>query len=206
MFDNTSLIFFLGATLALLVVPGPAVLYITTRSISQGTRAGLVSTAGIQLGTVVHVASAVLGVSALLVASATAYAALKYAGAAYLIYLGVRTLLTKTQGQGSDNIAQADMKSLFGQGILVNILNPKTALFFFAFLPQFVDPTRGSVPLQMLALGGMFVAMSTVTDGIYALVAGRLGSWLKRRPGFWKAQKRFSGSVYIGLGAFAARP
>lgn len=202
--DMTAYILFISATLVLLAIPGPAVLYIVTRSVSQGTQAGIVSTLGIQLGTVFHVIAAALGVSALLVASATAYATLKYLGAAYLIFLGLRTLFGKTPADGAAPVDPMSLKKIFAQGMIVNILNPKTALFFFAFLPQFVNPARGSVTLQMLTLGAIFIALGTISDGIYALVAGKLGSWLKRRPGFWKFQRNFSGAVYIGLGALAA--
>ena len=202
--DTTSLVFFLGAVVALLVIPGPVVLYIVTRSVSQGTKAGLVSVLGVQFGAIFHVLAAVLGISALLVASATAYAVLKYAGAAYLVYLGIRTLLRRDSSSQEAACEPMSLRKIFTQGAIVQILNPKSAMFFFAFLPQFVDPSAGSVTNQLLILGAIILTLGIISDGAYALVAGRLGAWLKRRPGFWKFQKYFSGSVYIGLGAITA--
>lgn len=202
--ETTSLIFFIGASVALLVIPGPSVFYIVTRSVSQGTRAGLVSMLGIQLGGIIHVIAAALGISALIVASATAYAVLKYIGAAYLIYLGIRTLLSAIPRDHLSVAEQSNLRKLFKRGVIVELLNPKTAMFFFAFLPQFVDPSAGSVANQMLILGAIFISLAIISDGAYALLAGRLGSWLKHRPGFWRFQRNFSGSVYIGLGAITA--
>ena len=139
------------AALALLAVPGPSVLYIVTQSIRDGRRAGLVSMLGIQTGALVHVTAAALGLSALLVSSATAFDAVKFAGAAYLIYLGARRLLGRDEPDLTDPREQVELRRLYTQGIVVNVLNPKTALFFFALLPQFVDPARGPVFVQVLA-------------------------------------------------------
>ena len=141
------------AALALLAVPGPSVLYIVTQSIRDGRRAGLVSMLGIQTGALVHVTAAALGLSALLVSSAAAFDAVKFAGAAYLVYLGVRRLLGRDEPDLTDPREQVELRRLYTQGIVVNVLNPKTALFFFALLPQFVDPARGPVFVQVLVLG-----------------------------------------------------
>ena len=140
----STILLFLLAALGLLLIPGPAVLYIVTRSVSQGRRAGLVSVGGIELGGLVHALAAALGLSALLLTSALAFDVVKYLGAAYLIYLGVRTLLTRDDGKQAQALTPRSSSQLFTQGFLVNLLNPKTALFFYAFLPQFCQPRRGN--------------------------------------------------------------
>jgi threonine/homoserine/homoserine lactone efflux protein len=195
---------FLLAALVLLLTPGPAVLYIVARSVDQGRLAGLVSVLSIEVGNSVHVLAAALGLSAILVSSALAFSIVKYAGAAYLIFLGVRRLLARQASQQQTAVQQKSLKQIFRQGVLVAILNPKTALFFFAFLPQFVDPSRGSVPLQLLILGGLFVLMAIFTDSMYAMLAGTAGTWLKGSRSFLKIERYVVGSVYIGLGVMAA--
>lgn len=192
---------FATAALLLIVAPGPAVMYIVARSVAQGRTAGLVSVLGIQIGALVHVTAAALGLSALLMASATAFTVVKYLGALYLVWLGIRTL----RDAGRDDPDGAHFRAqplarIFRQAVVVSTLNPKTALFFFAFLPQFVNPARGGVPLQIIALGAIFVAIAIVSDSIYALLAGSAGDWLRQRPRFWRAQRRFAGSAYIALG------
>jgi threonine/homoserine/homoserine lactone efflux protein len=203
--DSSTIAVFMVAAALLLIVPGPAVLYIVARGIDQGRRAALVSALGVGIGTLCHVAGATLGLSALLLSSATAFTAVKYLGAAYLIVLGMRTLLTRDRGHAAGvATAPAQLGRVFTQGILVNLLNPKTALFFFAFLPQFVDPDRGSVAGQTLILGCILVAMGTVSDGTYALLSGTLGGWLKSNLGFLRAQRYFAGGVYLALGVATA--
>ncbi|MGH2635379.1 MAG: LysE family translocator [Actinomycetota bacterium] len=203
--ETHTLLVFAPVALGLLVVPGPAVLYIVTRSIDQGRTAGLVSVLGIHLGSVVHVAAAALGLSAILVSSSVAFGIVKYAGAAYLIVLGVRTLLSKEEPTDSPaDVPRASLRRIFWQGALVNVLNPKTALFFLAFLPQFVDVGRGEVWLQMVVLGMTFIALGMLSDGTYALVAARAGRWLRSSPRFRRSQRYVSGSVYLSLGAVAA--
>lgn len=192
------------AGLVLLLTPGPAVLYIVARSMDQGRRAGLVSVLSIEAGNFVHVLAATLGLSAILLSSATAFALVKYLGAAYLIYLGVRRLLARDQSGPAEAAAPRSYRRIFTQGVAVAVLNPKTALFFFAFLPQFVDPRAGAVWAQLLALGTLFVLMAVVTDGLYALTAGTLGRWLKHAPAFRWAERYAAGTVYIGLGVTAA--
>lgn len=204
MIDSTSLAVFVAAALALLLAPGPAVLYIVARSIDQGSLAGIVSVFGIGLGSLVHVAAAALGLSALLVSSAFAFMIVKYLGAAYLIYLGITTLIKKPVTIDAKTAPKQPLFKIFRQGVIVNILNPKTALFFFAFLPQFVDAKNGSVSLQIIFLGALFTTMAICTDSIYALLAGRLGTWLKHSIRFQKIQRYFSGGIYILLGLSTA--
>jgi threonine/homoserine/homoserine lactone efflux protein len=199
---------FAAAALALLVVPGPAVLYIVTRSIDQGRRAGMASVAGIHTGSVVHVAAAAVGLSAVLAASATAFTVLKLVGAAYLIGLGVQKLRANPAASSNpllDEPRIVGLRRTYAQGVLVNVLNPKTALFFLAFLPQFVDPERGSTTVQVVALGLTFIALGIVSDGAYALLAGSLGERLRRSARFARLRDRTSGVVYIALGLAAAK-
>jgi threonine/homoserine/homoserine lactone efflux protein len=202
--DISTLTVFMMATLALLIIPGPAVLYIVARSIDQGLKAGIVSILGISVGTLFHVAGAALGVSAVLVSSALVFSMLKYAGAAYLIYLGIRKLLERN-GQTQPTVpANGNLSRVFYQGVLVNLLNPKTALFFFAFLPQFVDISAGSATIQMLFLGAVFVVTGIISDGIYAFLAGKVSVWLKNNPRLIQAQQYVSGSIYVLLGIATA--
>lgn len=204
MFESATLAFFMGTTLVFLLTPGPAVFYIVARSIDQGRRAGIVSTLGINAGTLVHVTAAAFGISAILMSSALAFNVVKYLGAAYLIFLGVRKLCTREEEQATEARAPQKLSRIFGQGVLINLLNPKTALFFFAFLPQFVDPSRGSVVVQILVLGGIFVIMAFLSDSLYAILAGTMGQWLKGNLRFLRLQRYLTGSVYIALGVGAA--
>ena len=202
--DPSRLALFVGAALLLLVVPGPSVLYIVTQSVSHGRRAGIVSVAGITTGTLVHIAAATVGLSALLASSALAFDVVKYLGAAYLIAVGIRRLAGWERESGERARDTRDLGRLYRQGIVVNTLNPKTALFFLAFLPQFVDPGRGTPWLQILALGLLFATLGFFSDGVWALVAGTLGERLRRSRRFPAAQRYVSGSVFVGLGAVAA--
>lgn len=201
--SNLSL--FVLAALALVLTPGPAVIYIITRSVDQGRRAGLVSMLGIEFGNLFHVVAAALGVSAILMSSALAFEIVKYLGAAYLIYLGIRKLMTPVkQPQAIILSEEMSLWKIFSQGAIVAILNPKTALFFLAFLPQFVDSTKGQVPLQTLLLGLIVVSLAVVTDSGYALLAGTVGSWLKTSAWYGRFQRYVAGGVYVGLGVLAA--
>jgi threonine/homoserine/homoserine lactone efflux protein len=202
--DPSRLALFVGAALLLLVVPGPSVLYIVTQSVSHGRRAGIVSVAGITTGTLVHIVAATVGLSALLASSALAFDVVKYLGAAYLIAVGVRRLAGWERESVLRPRDTRDLGRLYRQGIVVNTLNPKTALFFLAFLPQFVDPGRGMPWLQVLALGLLFAALGFCSDGVWALVAGTLGERLRRSRRFPAVQRYVSGSVFVGLGAVAA--
>jgi threonine/homoserine/homoserine lactone efflux protein len=200
-----NLTLFVLATLALLVLPGPAVIYIVTRSVDQGRLAGLVSTLGINTGDFVHVIAATLGLSALLMSSALAFNVVKYLGAAYLIYLGVRKLFfEKDEPEGPSEMQPQKLSRLYTQGVVVAVLNPKTALFFFAFLPQFVDPSQGAVAGQILLLGLIFVGMAVCSGSTYALLAGTAGHWLKDHLGFLRGQRYFAGGIYIALGVATA--
>jgi threonine/homoserine/homoserine lactone efflux protein len=180
------------------------VLYIVARSLDQGRLAGLVSVLSIEVGNSVHVLAAALGLSALLLSSALAFSIVKYMGAAYLIYLGLRRILARAADEPAAGVQRQSLRRIFRQGVIVAILNPKTALFFVAFLPQFVDPSEGSVTVQLLTLGGLFVLMAIVTDSLYALLAGTAGQWLKGSRSFARAERYVVGSVYIGLGVTAA--
>jgi threonine/homoserine/homoserine lactone efflux protein len=202
--DWSTLAVFSAAALLLLVIPGPAVLYIVAQSVSRGRVAGLVSMLGIQVGGLVHVAAAALGLSALVVHSAVAFNVVKYAGAAYLVFLGVRRLVGR-DGSAQDGVPpERRLRSLFAQGIVVNVLNPKTALFFFAFLPQFVDVARGDVAFQILVLGLVFIGLAILSDGAYAIAAGSAAGWLSARRGFSRAERYVSGTVLVGLGLATA--
>jgi threonine/homoserine/homoserine lactone efflux protein len=204
MIEFSQLTFFLGASLALLLVPGPAVLYITARSANQGRLAGLVSVLAIETANFLQAVAATLGLSAILLSSALAFDVVKYLGAAYLIYLGVRKLLTREQEIEGEVIKQESLARIYWQGVAVNLLNPKTALFYFAFLPQFVDPARGNVTAQTLMLGAIFVGMACVTDSMYALVTSSLAERLRGSRHFQKGQRYFAGFVYVGLGITTA--
>ncbi|MDH2427932.1 LysE family translocator [Sphaerisporangium sp. TRM90804] len=191
------------ATLALLLVPGPAVVYIVTRSVAQGRTAGIISVAGIHVGSLVHVVAAALGLSALLAASATAFTVVKYAGAAYLVYLGVRKLMTPGDGLAKE-VEAVSRQRLFGEGFVVNVLNPKTAIFFLAFLPQFVDPSLGPVAAQVAVLGLVWTVLGMASDGTYAVLSAALAARLRRSPVAARRVDVASGLVYIGLGTAAA--
>lgn len=204
MIDPSKLYFFMLAALALLLVPGPAVLYITARSASQGRMAGFVSVLAIETANFLQAVAAALGLSAILLSSAQAFDVVKYLGAAYLVYLGIRKLLTQDNQSEGGQLKRESLQRIYWQGFVVNILNPKTALFFFAFLPQFVDPGRGNVTMQTLLLGVIFVAMAIVTDSLYALVASSLANRLGGNKHFQKGQQYFVGLVYIGLGITTA--
>jgi threonine/homoserine/homoserine lactone efflux protein len=202
--ESSTLVVFLGATLLLLVIPGPAVLYIVTRSVTQGPKAGLVSVLGIHLGTLVHIAAAIAGLSALIAASATAFTIVKLAGAGYLIYLGIMAFRSSGKPEHLSGLEPRSTRRIFWQGAMVNILNPKTALFFLAFVPQFIDPTRGSPALQLALLGGLFILAGLVSDSTYALVAGAAGTRFLGTESWRRGQSYVAGTIYTGLGVAAA--
>ncbi|MEZ4512854.1 MAG: LysE family translocator [Chloroflexota bacterium] len=203
MIHGSQLAIFVAASVALLITPGPAVLYIITRSLDQGRTAGLVSVLGIQCGTLFHIAAAALGLSALLLSSTLAFNIVKYLGAAYLIYLGIRKYLEKEPAEEIE-IEVQPLRRIFYQGMVVNLLNPKTALFFFAFLPQFINPAAGSVSGQILLLGVGFVGLALLSDGTYALLAGSLRPLLRGSQQVVRRQRYFAGTMYIALGLTAA--
>jgi threonine/homoserine/homoserine lactone efflux protein len=199
--DLHTLLLFAAASLVVLVIPGPAVLYVVTRGIAQGRRAAGVSVLGVALGNFMHGVFAAVGLSALIASSAAAFTIVKYAGAAYLIFLGIRALAGANGSEVQAVPQHRSHRRLFLQGFVVDLLNPKTALFFLAFLPQFVDPTQGPVAVQMLALGAVFSGLGLVTDGAYALASGTVGERLG--PRLERRLERASGAVYIGLGISA---
>ncbi|HEY8188213.1 MAG TPA: LysE family translocator [Pyrinomonadaceae bacterium] len=201
--DWSSLSLFISVAAILVFMPGPNTLYIIARSIQQGRLAGFVSSLGVQIGTMVHMVAAALGLSALLLSSAVAFSVVKYAGAAYLVFLGLRTLLAKEKIEKA-KVKNAKLSRIFYQGVVVNVLNPKTTLFFFAFLPQFIEPRRGAVALQVILLGTILIFLGTLSDSLYALASGSIGNWLRGNLKFVRAQRYFAGSVYIGLGAATA--
>ena len=204
MFDTASLAVFVSATLALFLSPGPVVLYIVALSLNQGRMAGFVSLLGIGLASVVHISFAALGLSVLLMQSALAFSVVKYLGAAYLIILGIRTLTSRAQVSDVQSIQAMSRSQILRQGFVVNLLNPKTALFLLSFLPQFADPSRGPVVLQIIILGTIFVGMSIVSDSMYILVAGTVGQKLSGNLLLARVQKVLAGTTYIGLGLLAA--
>jgi threonine/homoserine/homoserine lactone efflux protein len=202
--DLESIAVFTVAALVLLVVPGPAVLYVVARSIHQGRRAGLASVLGIHVGTAVHIAAASVGLSALVLSSAVAFTAVKVAGAGYLVALGLWTLLGRRPEPAVAVGGERRLRRVFAQGIVVNVLNPKTALFFLAFLPQFVDPQAPHPAVQTAFLGLLFACLGLVTDSLWALVAGAAGSLVRSSRRFLRAQRYLAGGVYVGLGVATA--
>jgi threonine/homoserine/homoserine lactone efflux protein len=195
--DLPTLLLFAGSAATLVLIPGPNLIYIVTRSVESGRRAGLASVLGVETGTMIHVAAAAFGLSALLASSAVAFEVVKYAGVAYLVYLGVRAL--RSGGAPETRIAPAGMRRTVAEGVLVNVLNPKVSLFFLAFLPQFVDPEKGSAATQILVLGLVFMAIAATLDLLFVLGAGLAG---KRLGG--GGSRRFAGGVYLALAALAA--
>jgi threonine/homoserine/homoserine lactone efflux protein len=191
---------YIPAALVLLAIPGPAVLYIIATSVEGGRRQGLLSVGGVHLGSLVHVAAACVGLSALIVSSAIAFSTVKYVGAAYLVFIGIKKWLEKDEPVELPARPPRSGRRVFTQGVVVNVLNPKTALFFLAFLPQFVDSDR-TVWTQIAVLGLVWVALGLISDGSYALAGGTIGGLIRRRR---KAVRIASGGIFVGLGAVAA--
>jgi threonine/homoserine/homoserine lactone efflux protein len=200
----TTLLAFALAAGVLVAIPGPNHIYIVTRSIAQGRRVGLASAFGVETGTLVHITAAAVGLSAVIASSAVAFNVVRYLGAAYLVFLGLRALLSKHGAPSHDGAPRAgSVRRAYVDGILVNVLNPKVALFFLAFLPQFVDPGRGATATQILVLGLVVFVIATTSDVVYALAAGALGGWLRGRPSFARRQRYLTGGIYLGLAAVA---
>ena len=203
--DLSTIAAFAVASFALLVIPGPAVLFIINRSVADGRTVGFASVAGIEIGSLVHVVAAGLGVSAALAASALAFNTIKWLGVVYLIVIGLRTLtIRSTVGDATRAAPAVPPARAFRQGVVVNVLNPKVALFFLSFLPQFVEPARGRVGVQAVVLGLVFVSIGTVTDGLYAMTASSLRTVLLRGRALPFVQRYVAGTVFIGLGLVAA--
>ena len=192
-----------AASALLLLIPGPAVLYIVNHSVSDGREVGLAAVAGLELGNLVHALAAAAGLSAILATSATAFNTVKWLGAGYLVFVGVRTLTRKPAVIDTDSPGVTP-KRAFLQGIVVNVLNPKVALFFLSFLPQFIHPELGSPGVQALVLGLVFVAIGCVTDSAYSLLASSLRGVLVRGSALPFIQRYVAGTVFIGLGLVAA--
>jgi threonine/homoserine/homoserine lactone efflux protein len=199
--DGSTLLLFVGASLALLAIPGPAVIYVVTRSLDQGRAAGIVSVLGVETGTFAYALAAAAGLTGLIAASEVGFTVVKYAGATYLVYLGVRKLLERDEPQAASSSARS---GLFLRGVLVQLLNPKIAIFFLAFLPQFVDSSGGPVALQILVLGTIFTLLAVLSDGAYVLLAAAVGGWLRTGVRARRRLAKLSGGVYIGLGVSAA--
>ena len=199
--DASTLLLFVGASLALLAIPGPAVIYVLTRSLDQGRTAGLVSVLGVETGTFAYALAAAVGLTGLIAASEVGFTIVKYAGAAYLVYLGVRKLLSREELADAPPAAHS---RLYLNGLLVQLLNPKIAIFFLAFLPQFVDRADGSIALQILLLGTIFTVLAILSDGAYVLLAGVVGGWLRGSRRARRGLAKLSGGIYVGLGVSAA--
>ena len=207
--DASTYALFVAAALALLLVPGPAVIYVVARSMEGGRLTGLVSVFGVELGTLLHVVFAAAGLSAIVVSSAAAFSIVKLLGAAYLVWLGLKQILGRDGGGEEVPLSGGGENRLrvFSQSVLVQVLNPKVALFFLAFLPQFVDPSRGAAWTQVVVLGATLAALGLFTDGLYALLGGTAGKWIRKQragAGLRRAGRYVTGGVYIALGAGAA--
>ena len=198
--DPDVLALFMAAALALNVTPGPDMLYVAARSTSEGRRAGILSAFAIATGTLVHIASVALGLSALLAAVPMAYELLRISGAVYLVYLGIRTILRKGAANGATAPPPSSSWSVFRQGVLTNALNPKVALFFLAFLPQFVDPARGPVIMQVVFLGLLFNASGTLVNVAVALGASGVAARLRQSAGLQDIARKVTGGIFILLG------
>ncbi len=203
--DTSTLVTFSVAALVLFIVPGPAVLYIISQSLAGGSRAGLVSVAGIHLGSLVHIAAAIAGLTTLLATSAVAFRTVKWAGAAYLVFLGIQAVAQRRDvAEAAPEFASTrSLRRVFRQGFVVNLLNPKTAVFFLAFVPQFVDASRGTTS-QIIVLGALFVLLGTISDGLYATAFGSVGQRLTNASWWRTGRWAIPAVTYTGLGVFAA--
>ena len=200
MFDTRTLIAYLIASIAIILAPGPAQALVVARSISDGKKAGIMTSVGLNVGTIVHAFAAAFGLSAILATSATAFATVKYLGAAYLVYLGVRALLTKEHQTTLTDASRNSLGQAFTKAVITGVLNPKVAVFFLAFLPQFVDARRGSVFLQFFILGLILAVLDIVYESILALIAGTFSGWITHSPRFTTWRQRVTGAVLVGLG------
>jgi threonine/homoserine/homoserine lactone efflux protein len=201
--DLNSLISFAVASVALLVIPGPAVIYIVNRSVADGRQIGLAAVVGLELGTFMHVLAATVGLSAILATSENAFNVVKYLGASYLVLIGLRTLTRKPEAI-STSASSMTQSQAFRQGFIINTLNPKIALFFLSFLPQFIDPNISSNARQSLILGSVFVLCGFIIDGVYALTASSLREVLVKGKALPFIQQYVAGVVFVLLGAAAA--
>lgn len=206
MISATQLALFAVTSTVLIFTPGPDIIYVMTRGVAQGKKAGLAAAAGFALGNFAHTFFAIVGLSALVTSSATAFACVKYAGAAYLVYIGFKMLRSKSSLAAEGAAVELACRVIFRQSILANIMNPKVALFFLAFFPQFVDRSRGGVPMQMLILGSTFVVLTMLGFGLVALLSGEIGRWLNRSSKAGDRIGQVAGCILIGLGLRLAWP
>lgn len=206
MISQTQLMLFVMTSVVLIFTPGPDVIYVMTRGVAQGRKAALAAAAGFSLGNFVHIFFAVVGLSALLASSARTFQLVKYAGALYLIYLGVRMFLSKAKLAGGGELKPLQGRTIFFQSIIANVLNPKVAIFFLAFFPQFLNKEQGSLPLQMLLLGTLFVVLTLICFSLVALCSGAIGAWLQNKPAIGNRLGRVAGSVLVLLGLRLAWP
>jgi threonine/homoserine/homoserine lactone efflux protein len=200
MIDSVTLVTYILVVLGFVFIPGPATLLTVARATSSGTQAGIATGLGIACGDIIHTTMAVFGLSALIYASAFLFSLVKYAGAAYLVYLGIRAIIAKAPAGLSLDTAHRSAAAAFRQAIVTEVLNPKTALFFLAFLPQFVRPENGAVQLQLATLGLILVALGLLSTIAFAVGAGRIGSLLRRNPAVLRWQGRVVGAIYCTLG------
>lgn len=202
--STSTLLVFMLATLALLVVPGPSVVYVVTRTVQHGRAAGLLSMLGLETGALMHVGAAAIGLTALVASSELAFTTVRYAGAAYLVTLGIRQLTRRAESAPHSGPNAAGRGRLFRDGVMVDLLNPKTGLFFIAFLPQFVDPSTGSVSVQIVVLGICFVVLAAICDTTYALAAHVLSRRIQESRKAQRRVDRTAAGIYVGLGGLAA--
>jgi len=195
------LIPYVAIVMGFVFIPGPATLLTVARATSSGTRAGIATGVGVAMGDMIHTLMAIIGISAIIGTSALLFSIIKYTGAAYLIYLGITAILQKVPSDLNRGRVPITARAAFRQAVLAEMLNPKTALFFLAFLPQFVQPENGAVPMQLALLGLIFVALGLLSTLVFALGAGRLGTILRRNPSMLKRQGKVVGSIYVALGA-----
>lgn len=200
MIDLATLISYVAIVFGFVFIPGPATLLTVARSTSSGTKVGVATRAGIAAGDMIHTVLAIVGISAIIAASAMLFSVVKYLGAGYLVYLGIRAILAKAPTELAANTLPISAGKAFRQAILAEVLNPKTALFFLAFLPQFVRPENGPVPIQLLSLGIIFVVLGLVSTLVFAFGAGALGNLLRRNPTILKWQGKVVGGIYCALG------
>lgn len=200
MIETATLATYIVIVLGFVFIPGPATLLTVARATTSGTRVGIATGAGIAAGDIVHTVMAIIGISAIIATSALLFTAVKYAGAAYLVYLGLRALFEKASPDLSRGTVAITPGAAFRQAVVAEVLNPKTALFFLAFLPQFVDAANGSVALQLAVLGIVFVVLGLFSTVVFAVAAGRLGAFLRRHPAVLRWQSKVVGTVYCALG------
>lgn len=201
---TSTLLAFTATAVALILLPGPGMLLLLARGIGAGRRPAVFSALGLETGTAIYVAATAAGLSALLASSALAFSVVRYAGAGYLLALGIRTLTARTVPEADPVRSQLSATRAYRQALLIGVTNPKIAIFFLALFPQFVDPHKGSTVAQILVLGAEFVVLALIVDLLVASAAGTVGGWLRRHPMLARRQRYVTGSIYLALGASAA--